>query len=632
MGPSGSSSRRWSSVVRLALAAGALGAMGATGVSALVVTPTPSAATSTIPIDYGTGQLMAADPDGGYWTATPEGGVTGHGGAPVSGSPAAAGVRLQQPVVGMAASPKGGYWLVASDGGIFSYGGVAFYGSTGSLHLNRPIVGMAATPDGGGYWLVASDGGIFSYGDAQFYGSTGAIRLNQPIVGMAPTPDGAGYWLVAADGGIFSYGDAQFYGSLGGRGETVLGLVIQARTAGYSEVGSDGVAHAFGPVGATTVPAASEPPTSPGASSGSGSSQSATTETLTTPPANLAGDPSQPDCQPEILPALTPDQGLNADFAGQQGPGWIGGDATYSTALPDGREDFAFSDTLLGTAQPDGAATVTAFVRNSELVGPLNGLSTVVGGSAASPQSLIPDTDSGSDVWVVSATDVEGGDQLTFVNEFVSGSPFDTYLGRSGIAVFSLPASGAPVFQYVAPLPTDPNTQWGTALAQSGGYSYIYGSDIDTSSNVFAGMKIARVPIGQTLDTGAWTYWNGSVWVAGEANAIPVVTGTVLTGVIALAGGSGFMAVSVPGGVTSDTTVDLSFSCSPTGPWSTPAPVYSVPQVSEYSNEIAYIPTFHPEIGGGGLVISYNIDTLGSLADLEQDVHAYQPQFLQLGS
>ena len=41
-----------------------------------------------------------------------------------------------------------------------------------------------------GYRLVASDGGIFSFGDAGFYGSTGSIALNQPIVGMAPTPDG----------------------------------------------------------------------------------------------------------------------------------------------------------------------------------------------------------------------------------------------------------------------------------------------------------------------------------------------------------------------------------------------------------------------------------------------------------
>ena len=79
---------------------------------------------------------------------------------------------------------------MASDGGIFAFGDAAFYGSTGAIHLNKPIVGMAATPDGKGYWLVASDGGIFAFGDAAFYGSTGAIHLNKPIVGMAATPDG----------------------------------------------------------------------------------------------------------------------------------------------------------------------------------------------------------------------------------------------------------------------------------------------------------------------------------------------------------------------------------------------------------------------------------------------------------
>ena len=68
-----------------------------------------------------------------------------------------------------------GYWLVAADGGIFAFGDAAFHGSTGSLTLNQPIVGMAATPDGGGYWLVATDGGIFAFGDAAFHGSTGSL-------------------------------------------------------------------------------------------------------------------------------------------------------------------------------------------------------------------------------------------------------------------------------------------------------------------------------------------------------------------------------------------------------------------------------------------------------------------------
>lgn len=47
-----------------------------------------------------------------------------------------------------------------------------------------PVVGMAATPDGGGYWLVAADGGVFAFGDAQFHGSTGANPPAEPVVGI----------------------------------------------------------------------------------------------------------------------------------------------------------------------------------------------------------------------------------------------------------------------------------------------------------------------------------------------------------------------------------------------------------------------------------------------------------------
>jgi predicted lipoprotein with Yx(FWY)xxD motif len=85
---------------------------------------------------------------------------------------------------GPAVSGKG-YRLVASDGGIFAFGDAGFSGSTGAMTLNKPIVGMASTPDGKGYWLVASDGGIFAFGDAGFSGSTGAMTLNKPIVGMS---------------------------------------------------------------------------------------------------------------------------------------------------------------------------------------------------------------------------------------------------------------------------------------------------------------------------------------------------------------------------------------------------------------------------------------------------------------
>ncbi len=75
--------------------------------------------------------------------------------------------------------------MVASDGGIFNFGDAGFFGSAGGTPLNKPAVGMAATPDGRGYWIAASDGGIFNYGDANFYGSEGGAALNKPVVGVA---------------------------------------------------------------------------------------------------------------------------------------------------------------------------------------------------------------------------------------------------------------------------------------------------------------------------------------------------------------------------------------------------------------------------------------------------------------
>src|SRR5207253_1885448 len=83
---------------------------------------------------------------------------------------------------------------------VFQFGDAPNLGSLGGKKLNKPIVGIAATPSGRGFYLVASDGGIFTFGDATYLGSMGAVKLNQPVVGMAVHPTGQGYYLVARDG------------------------------------------------------------------------------------------------------------------------------------------------------------------------------------------------------------------------------------------------------------------------------------------------------------------------------------------------------------------------------------------------------------------------------------------------
>ncbi len=164
-------------------------------------------------------------------------------------APQAMGLVVSHPIVGMAATPDGGgYWEVASDGGIFAFGDAGYFGSEGGRQLNAPILGMAATPDGGGYWEVAADGGIFAFGDAGYFGSEGGRPLNAPIVGMAATPDGGGYWEVAADGGIFAFGDAGYFGSEGGRAlnAPIVGMAASRSGHGYWLVATDGGVFSFG--------------------------------------------------------------------------------------------------------------------------------------------------------------------------------------------------------------------------------------------------------------------------------------------------------------------------------------------------------------------------------------------------
>jgi hypothetical protein len=153
-----------------------------------------------------------------------------------------------------------GYWLVGSDGGVFTFGGAKFYGSTGNLVLQRPVVGIVSTANDVGYWLDASDGGVFAFGATQFYGSLPGLgihpagsglpgSLNAPIVGMVPSADDRGYFMVGADGGVFAFGDAKFAGSCPGiRGcaGTAVSVIPDASGNGYWLVTNLGAVYAFG--------------------------------------------------------------------------------------------------------------------------------------------------------------------------------------------------------------------------------------------------------------------------------------------------------------------------------------------------------------------------------------------------
>ena len=220
--------------------------------------------TGTVTFADGSTTLCTAKVSGGRGsctaTNTPQGAgvVQGSysGDANSTSSSGTAGVNVLAPPP----RPQHGYWLVGSDGGIFTFGSAQFYGSTGNLHLQRPVVGITPTRDRGGYWLDASDGGIFAFGDAGFYGSIPGLglapagsgiaqSLNAPIVAMVPSADGRGYFMVASDGGVFAFGDARFAGScpgIGGCAGAAVAVMPDASGNGYWLVTQSGNVYAFG--------------------------------------------------------------------------------------------------------------------------------------------------------------------------------------------------------------------------------------------------------------------------------------------------------------------------------------------------------------------------------------------------
>jgi hypothetical protein len=208
-----------------------------------LVTLTALAAGFLFPVTATSAATMSRTNSTSAPTATPTGlaclsTAGGYTGAAVEMSPSYVefSTPVSAPVVGVAATPGGGgYWFVTSDGGVYPLGGAQLFGSLGNVRLTAPVVGMASTLDGDGYWLAGADGGVFAFGDAAFSGSAVKLHLSAPVIGIAASSAGGGYRLAGADGGVFTFGDASFNGE-GFGGCPVVGL---ATTGSGYVLGSD---------------------------------------------------------------------------------------------------------------------------------------------------------------------------------------------------------------------------------------------------------------------------------------------------------------------------------------------------------------------------------------------------------
>jgi hypothetical protein len=311
-----------------------------------------------------------------------------------------------------------------------------------------------------------------------------------------------------------------------------------------------------------------------------------------------------------------PDQGYD-NFFQRDGPGWTGGDGTYSVGLPDGRIAWSFGDSYIGAVSPDGTLpTTTPMVNNSMLIQSGASGSTLVSSGSGRPQSFVSTGESDSWYWPAASTVVGNKLYQFLLKTRRSGSGLWDFSYAGGyVASFSLPGMS---LESVTSISASDTVQWGMWVLDDGGYTYIYGVE-DRGWDKY--VHIARVAAGDVV--GQWSYYTGSGWSANPSDSARVFNGV----------SNQFSVVKVAGAYRLITQKPLGSdivsyrSDSPVGPFSDKTLLYTTP--SWGSDTFTYNALAHPELSGaGGLLISFNvISNNGSEAYSNPEI--YRPRFVR---
>jgi hypothetical protein len=343
----------------------------------------------------------------------------------------------------------------------------------------------------------------------------------------------------------------------------------------------------------------------------------------------VLGSEAAASAYPTVISA-TPNSALTNAFTqyANTGGGWTGADGAYSARLPNNRQLWVYSDTFLGTVNPDGGRPQTSpFINNSFIVRQGTRMSTVHGGTAADPRAVITPTTPNSWYWAGANLVTSNLLQVVYLEFLRTGSGmWDWRWERNVVARFdatTLRLLGT------SPIPSAANISWGMWLERSGGYTYVYGVE-DLQNDKY--LHVARVS-GTDL-RGTWAYWTGTAWSAVESESARVLLGIGNEFSVTRYGDWWML-------VTQDTTEIFSaklvayFATSPTGPFGGKTLLYTTPETGAFGsygnpNVITYSMHEHPELRSGNrLLITYCVNSLDS-ADLYEDASIYRPRYLDV--
>lgn len=308
--------------------------------------------------------------------------------------------------------------------------------------------------------------------------------------------------------------------------------------------------------------------------------------------------------------------------------GWTGADGVYSIPLSGDeragsgatqRTLIFFSDTFVGTVNPDKSRSDTTMVNNTTAL--------LQGGSPDPAQisfnvrrdrkgravaMVVPKRpDDPSERFWPSDGVVVDGTVYTFAMRIKDAATPPFAFATAGASLLAASASDGVPFagrstQLDSPLfaPAKAGgrgeTYFGTAVmpltAAAGapfpdGYLYVYGT---RSGSYLKQLVVARVPPAQIADFSAYRFWDGSAWVAELQRAANNSAGVSSEFSVQPLPDGRFLLVHMTDLLAS--TVAVRYGASPVGPWDADIPVWDCPEIALTPNVFVYGAKAHPHL------------------------------------
>jgi len=319
---------------------------------------------------------------------------------------------------------------------------------------------------------------------------------------------------------------------------------------------------------------------------------------------------------------------------------WRGSDDAYSIPLGGNRVLWLFGDTFV--ARPGEPTRVgSAFIRNSVAV--QTGLDPLTAtmdfawrGTDEAPEDYFPGDGLGSGaewLWPGHGVWHEGRLLLFFMACDLppGGDPHDP-LGLS----FRVTGWRAVTIDN----PADPPADWqlvsvverpDTASAVLGAATLVDGDDVYLWAYRAGQALLARTDVRRAVagDLGELQWWaGGDSWVPGPSAAAVALDPAVTEFTVHRDDSGGLVLIDVHPVTDASAAVCMRHAAGVTGPWSPRSPAYPIPEAGR-TDAFVYAGKAHPELAGGGLVVTYASNGK-ELAPLYADESLYYPRFARL--